>query len=194
MPNPGDPTDLPGVAQGNWPADGSPGPAQDTARIVFTELAKRAQAFPASGAGFEGQIVLGKSDGTGATFAAAAGVAFIDCAGLPIVGNELGAVTITGSTGITGKLHRGRVLHYFGATSINLTINLDGTDNAGVSDGFHCVILRAYDNGATGQVHVVLGSGLTLQRADGLLGVAAGFPVGVAVLGGRLYLTGGVVA
>lgn len=189
-----DPTDLAGFAQGVWPADGSPGPAQATMRVVLSLLAKRAQALPASGLGFEGQVVVGKADGTGATFAGASGVPAIDCAGLAIVGNPLGAVTLTGPTGITGRLHKGRVLHYFGTTAINLTVNLDASEAAGVADGFHCVILRSYDGGSSGQVHVVVGTGLTLQRSDGLLGVAAGFPVGVAVLGGRLYLTGGVIA
>lgn len=193
MANAGDPTDLAGFAAGNWPPSGSPGPAQDTMRILVGNVAKRVQALPASGLGFEGQPLVGKSDGSGATFATAAGVALIDTGGLPIVGNELATVTITGSTGVTGRLHRGRILHYAGTGAINLTFNPDNTDAAGVSDGFHCVILRSYDSGSSGNITVQLGSGLTLQRADGYVRIAAGYPVGVAVIGARFYLTGGVI-
>lgn len=194
MANPGDPTNLAGFAAGTWPPNGSPGPAQDTMRIFVGQTAGRVLALPQSGVGVEGQPGIFKADGTGLTAAGAAGVSAIDCAGLPVVNNQLATVTVGGSIGITSRLHLGRLLHYVGTTSINLTVNLDATGAAGVADGFHCVILRSYDSGSSGQVHVVLGPGLTLQRADGNRGCAGGFPVGVAVLGGRLYLTGGVVA
>jgi hypothetical protein len=162
-------------------------------RIFVGNAARRVQALPASGAGFEGMVAVGKADGSGVTFATAAGVSVIDCGGLPLVGNELGYVTITATTGVTGRLHRGRVLHYAGTGPINLNFNLDATDNAGVSDGFHCVILRSYDAGSSGNVTVTLGSGLTLQRGDNAVRCGAGFPVGVAVIGTRFYLTGGVI-
>lgn len=186
-----EPATLDDFAAGDYPPDGSPGPLQSTFRLFVGPVAQRVRKIPATSVGYEGHLLAGRQDGAGFDAAGNTGAAVLTTNGLPLVGNEAALVAVTGNDGFRHKDHLGRVLEYAGSGAITLTMNLDTTGAAGVKDRFHCVILRAVGAGA---VHVVLASGLVLQRTDGLLGVAQGVPVGILLSGTRVYLTGGVIA
>jgi hypothetical protein len=183
-----DPKTLREVLTNPWPKPGEPGPDQATAQALNTDIAKKIATMPVDWSAYVGQLLVVGSAGDGPTVASASGVTAVDLGGLAFANGKTSLVSVTGSGLLTDNAHRGRDLQYVGTSAITLTINLDPTGLLGITDGFNCHLYRAYDAGSVGQLHLAVGTGITLQRPDGNLGVPPGNGVAIKLIGTRLYV------
>jgi len=183
-----DPKTLLELLTNPWPKTGEPGPDQATMQALLTQVAKMISTMPTDWSAYAGQLLVVGSAGDGPTVASASGVAAVDLGGLAFANGKTALVNITGSGLLSDNAHRGRDLLYTGASANTLTVNLDPTGLLGVTDGFSCHVYRAYDGGSVGQLHLAVGTGITLQRSDGNLGVPLGNAVAVKLLGTRLFV------
>lgn len=184
-----DPKTLQEIKDGNtWPHTGEPGPDEATMAALLLQIAKMIATLPTDWSSYAGELLVVAADGGGPTAASASGATAVDLGGLAFANGKTAVTSVTGSGLLTDNTHRGRDLQYAGSSSITLTINLDPTGLLGVTDGFNCHVYRAYDAGSVGQLHLAVGTGITLQRPDANLGVPPGNAVAIKLIGTRLYV------
>jgi hypothetical protein len=187
-----DPKTLLELLTNPWPKTGEPGPDQATMQALLTQVAKMIATMPTDWSAYAGQLLVVNSVGGGPTVASASGVTAVDLGGVAFANGKTALASVTGAGLLTDNAHRGRDLQYTGTSAVTLTINLDPTGLLGVTDGFNCHVYRAYDAGSVGQLHLALGTGITLQRPDANLGVPPGNAVAIKLLGTRLYVANAV--
>jgi hypothetical protein len=170
-----------------WPGDELLEVKRSLMRQFFAKVIAKTLPMRESWVGRENQVLLVDAIGSGPTSAFDTGGNLALFANKSLRQYKPGEIVLSGSLALNDSSHCGATVEMVNSSAATLTVTLNASPALGVSNRFHCEILRTI---ASAAVQVVCTGTLVLRNPDGHTRISAGGMARLYIVGNDVYFLG----